>query len=271
MSISYRPLLEELRGTQWPARRAERGRAAPPLASRRPAASSELAAHRQHRGEASRAHGWTLFAHRGRADRHLPHGRPPLATVLLVDASASMALPTPTPAPSKWSQACQLAVGLAAVAHAAGDPVGIIVSVQGGPRLLAPRQDDDVLDEIAHLLAAVTPAGDASLTPALAMIPATHRVAIISDFLTDPDPLALPRAASDRLAAGGDVYAVHLLAPAEAARDHRATPTLAEPRSLPTPPQPAHSWRASGAAYTQVSADEPTARAVQRIVSLRSS
>ena len=145
------------------------------------------------------------------------------------------------------------------------------MSVQGGPRLLAPRLDDDVLDEIAHLLAAVTPAGDASLTPALSLVPATHRVAIISDFLTDPDPLALPRVASDRLAAGGDVYAVHVLAPAEAERDRHATPALSEPRSLPTLPHPAHSWRASGAAYTHVVADEATARAVQRIVSLRSS
>lgn len=268
MSTCYGSLLEELRGTQWPACRAERGRAAPPLAPRRPAPPSERAARLQHRSEGSRAHGWTLITHTDRAGRHLPHGRAPRATVLLVDAGASMA--RPALAPTKWSQACKLAIGLAAVAHAAGGPVGIIVSAQGGPRLLAPRLDDDVLGEIARLLAAVVPAGDASLVTALAMVPATHRVAIISDFLTDPDPLALPRAASDRLAAGGDVYAVHVVPPAGAEGDDRAAPLPADHRALWPLPSVADSWRGSGAAYTQVAADEATARAVQRIVSLRS-
>ena len=203
-----------------------------------------------------------------------------LPTILVVDASASMAFPTATA--GKWARARALAVGLAAVAHAAGDPVGLVVPTARGVVRLPARARRGVVAELATALDAVEPAGAAPLAPELAACPTSARVVVVSDFLGDDD--ALLRTARARLAAGGETWALHVVAVEELDPPARAVlaadPERAEVRRPLTPASRgaylaafeawrdalARDWRAAGAGYAMVTTDEPAARAVRRVV-----
>lgn len=279
---SFGPLLDALRGTSWPARRSVRGTSAGTHRSGLRGISPEFTEYRPYRqGDDPHRLDWKLLARTDRAYLRITNDRATLATMVVVDGSASMDFPADTAA--KWVQACQLAVGLAAVAHAAGDPVGVVVASARGVQSLAPRTRRGVVGEVARLLEEVVPAGEPPLAPALALVRPTHRVAIISDFLGD-DGDTLLRAVRERLRAGAEVYAVHVIAREEL--DPRGGAILATDPERPELRRPlvdatraeyarafaawrtglAHAWRAAGAGYAEVVTDERAAHAVRRIV-----
>src|SRR5918999_3465257 len=125
--LAYGTLLDDLRGVVWPARRAARGAAAGSHASRLTGASPEFTEYRPYRqGDDPRRLDWKLLARTDRAYLRITSDRATHATWVVLDASASMGYPPDSRA--KWEQACALAAGLLAVAHAGGDPVGLAVS-----------------------------------------------------------------------------------------------------------------------------------------------
>jgi uncharacterized protein (DUF58 family) len=135
--------------------------------------------------------------------------RATLRTVIVVDASASMAFPLPGLA--KWVRAREVAIGLAAVAHAEGDPVGLTIAGLS-PYALMPKARRSTIVEMIRALDATEPAGSTPLAPLLGAARAP-RIAVVSDMLGDAE--ALLGAARLRVAAGGEVTIVHLVAPEE--------------------------------------------------------
>jgi uncharacterized protein (DUF58 family) len=279
---SYGSLLDALRGVTWPARRTIRGPAAGTHRSRQRGISPEFTEYRPYRqGDDPRRLDWKLLARTDRAFLRITNDRATLGTTLLLDASASMAFPIATQ--GKWEQACRIAIGLAAVAHGAGDPVGMVVPGEKGMAELPPRTRRGVIAEAARLLEMIVPAGSASLVPALALARPTQRVVLLSDFLGDDDTLL--RAARERITAGADVLAIHIVAREEldppAAAIIAVDPEQAElERPLGNETREgyrtefatwranlARAWREAGAAYFEVPADEAADHAVRRMVS----
>ncbi|MBK5189687.1 MAG: DUF58 domain-containing protein, partial [Gemmatimonadaceae bacterium] len=206
---SYGSLLDALRGVTWPARRTIRGPAAGTHRSRQRGISPEFTEYRPYRqGDDPRRLDWKLLARTDRAFLRITNDRATLGTILVLDASASMSFPLATQ--GKWAQACRLAIGLAAVAHGAGDPVGMLVAGAEGIAQLQPRTRRGVIGEAARLLESIAPAGGSSLVPALAHVRPTQRIVLISDFLADDDELL--REARERITAGADVLAIHIVA-----------------------------------------------------------
>src|SRR5438270_12314544 len=123
---SYGALLDAVRGVHWQARRAVSGALAGVHRSKQRGTSAEFTEYRLYRqGDDPRRIDWRLLARSDRAYIRLATDRAVLPTTIVLDASASMAFPTATRA--KWQLAQELAVGLAAVTHASGDPVGVAV------------------------------------------------------------------------------------------------------------------------------------------------
>lgn len=291
--VTYAPLLDELRGLRWPARRRVPGvlPGAHPARLRGPGGEfSEYRAYRQ--GDDPRRLDWRLLARSDRAYVRLADDHALLPTVCVVDASASMAYPDADTARgdaqrlhAKWRAACALAVGLAAVAHAAGDPVGLVVANGTGVRVLAPRSRRGAVSEIARALEATTPADDGGLARLVARIPggAGTRLVLLGDFLDDDLPAAR-RAVAAHAATGGEVYAVHVVAAEELVppatlravvdRENRAVQRAMDDEARATYAERFSSWRAdlarewrdAGATYTLVRADETPAHAVRRVV-----
>jgi len=279
----YGTLLDALRGVAWPARRRVRGSVSGTHRSALRGVSPEFTEYRPYRqGDDPRRLDWKLLARTDRASIRVTSDRSTLGTVIALDASASMAFPQP--ALDKWVQACRVAMGLAAVALAAGDPVGFIVAGANGTRHTALRARRSVLEEGARLFGEVEPAGAEPLVPALAAGGSRRgsRLAIISDFLGDADDLL--SLARRRSSAGDEVHAVHVVAREELepsgatllAVDPEA-PELRRPLAASTRDEYrsafalwraelGREWRAAGAAYTEVPTDEDAARAVRRVV-----
>ncbi len=280
---SYGALLDAVRGVHWPARRLVTSAATGAHASRRRGTSAEFSEYRAYRqGDDPRRLDWRLLARSDRAWVRLATDRTTLATTILLDASASMAFPVTTRA--KWRQAQNVAVGLAAVAHGDGDPVGIVAPddrTAGGARVLPPRTRRGVVSEIAHVVDDADPDGIDPLAPMLAGI-RSRRIAIITDLLGDAD--ALLAAAHVHVASGGELTLVHVVA-----RDELEPPRRTLLAADPENPAiqrlliegarreyerrfsewraiEARRWRSAGAVYALVVDDEPTAHAVRRIV-----
>ena len=279
---SYGSLLDALRGVTWPARRTIRGPAAGTHRSRQRGVSPEFTEYRPYRqGDDPRRLDWKLLARTDRAFLRITNDRATLGTLLMLDASASMAFPLASQ--GKWTQACRIAIGLAAVAHSAGDPVGVVVAGEKGITQLAPRTRRGVIGEAARLFEAINPAGRASLEPVLSIVRPMQRMVLISDFLAEDD--ALLRAARERITAGADVLAIHIVAREELEPAHASIiaqdPERAElKRSLVEETRAgyleafgawraelARGWREAGAAYFEIPADEATDHAVRRIAS----
>ena len=277
---SYGLLLDALRGVTWPARRTIRGPAAGTHRSRQRGISPEFTEYRPYRqGDDPRRLDWKLLARTNRAYLRITNDRATLGTILILDASASMAFPLVTQ--EKWTQACRLAIGLAAVANSAGDPVGVMVAGERGVAQLPPRMRRGVIGEAARLFESIVPAGSASLEPVLSLVRPTQRIVLISDFLADDDTLL--RAARERIAAGADLLAIHIVA-REEVEPSRASIIAQDPerpelmRSMMDETRQgyveafgawraelARGWRAAGAAYFEVPADEATDHAVRRV------
>jgi uncharacterized protein (DUF58 family) len=253
-------------------------------ASRLKGSSPEFTEYRAYRqGDDPRRLDWRLLARTDRAYLRITNDRATLPTIVVVDASASMAFPEGSRA--KWGQCRCIAVGLAAVAHAAGDPVGIVAPSAGGTRWLPPRTRRSVVGEVARLLDELEPDGDAPMAPAIALAQQVWRLVVISDFLGDAD--ALLQAAREQIASGVEVHAVHIAAREEV--DPAGGAILATDPERPAIKRPlvsatrdsytrafaawradlAGAWRAAGAVFTEVLAEEPPAQAVRGIVEPR--
>jgi uncharacterized protein (DUF58 family) len=199
--------------------------------------------------------------------------------MIVVDATASMAFPEKTL--GKWRAACDIAIGLAAVAHTSRDPVGLVIATSDGPRQIPPRTRRGIVGELSRALDAVTPAGSAELAPAISRLRSRMRIAVISDFLGDAEEVR--RRAGEVAAAGGEVHAVHVVADEEldpSARSMLAIdpedarisrPFVADSRAAYIErfgewrAVLAASWRGVGLSYTLARVSEPGSRVVRRV------
>ena len=206
---THGPLLDALRGLRWPARRAVG--AAPPGThrSRQKGTAGEFTEYRLYRqGDDPRALDWRLLARSDRAFVRLSDDRALLTTWLVVDGSASMAFPEESA--GKWRLAQELAVGLAAVAHASSDPVGLLVVHGAGVTRVPPRTRRGTVQELARVLGELQPGGSAPLAPHIAALPTNARIVVITDCLGDL--LDLQKVAGAHGAAGALVECVHVVA-----------------------------------------------------------
>jgi len=280
--LMYSALLDAIRGLRWRARRASRIAVPGIHPSRVRGSSAEFTEYRAYRqGDDLRRIDWKLFARSNRAHVRISEERAVTPTYIVVDASASMGFPEGTT--SKWYLLQQLAVALTAVAHASGDPAGIIVA--GNPRVtIHPRTRRGLVTEVSRMLQHIDVSGSAPVAPALAVAArSASRVAIISDFLGDLDETL--QAARQIIASGRDVYALHIVA-AEEMEPPATISVVMDPeaeavhRSLSTDTRKeyvrafgawrdgmAARWLASGAAYRQIITEkEPVSNVVRRIV-----
>ncbi len=289
--LAIGPLLDALRGVTWPTR--ERVRAGLPGAHRanQRGTSGEFTEFRAYRqGDDPRRIDWRLLARSDRAFVRVTDERAWWPTWIVVDASASMAFPTDgatraeARAPDKWTTARALAVGLAASAHATGDPVGLMVATRPDGRRVPARTRRGTVQAIGRVLDDITPAGSAPLSPLLARVPAGARIAVITDGLDDDVTLVATLARAR--AAGSEVTLVHVVHPWELeppagawqARDPEhdddRRPLMANARA--TYRGAFDAWRAdfsrrvlaAGARHLTVPCDEAPAKAVRRLVQL---
>jgi uncharacterized protein (DUF58 family) len=277
-STPYGTLLDSLRGVRWPAARRVAGATLGAHPSTLRGNSSEFSEFRPYRqGDDPRRVDWRLLARSDRAYVRLTTDRATLRTAILVDASASMAFPHDTL--GKWVLAREIAIGLAAVAHAENDPVGLTIA-SGPPFTLAPRARRSVIAEMIRALDDTTPAGTEPLAAHLASARAA-RVAVITDLLGDAD--ALLATAKLRLAAGAEVLVVHVVAaeeldpPAEAVLavdpEQAATRRTLDGAARGEYRRTFARWlddialefRAAGVRYLRAGSAEPAAHVVRRI------
>lgn len=276
-------LLEAVRSIRWPARRRTLGGARGAHVSGMRGYSQEFTQYRAYRqGDDTRRLDWKVLARTDRPFLRLSNDRTLLATTILVDASASMAYPAATL--EKWHYARQVAVGLAAAAHAGGDPVGLMAlstdTGEAGLRL-PPRTRRSAVREIASVLGELTPSGALELAPLLGTLRNCARVAIVADFLGDTPALL---EVAGRLSAGGnEVHAVHVIHEEELDPPMTTTllvdPERTDLRRRMTEATRrqylenfsawreglARDWRMQGAWFTPVVTSEPVAHAVRKV------
>ena len=202
--------------------------------------------------------------------------------MIVLDASASMAFPLATR--DKWRSA-RRDRGRTRRGRARATAIRSAWRWRAttGVAQLPPRTRRGVVGEAARLFERAVPAGNGSLEPVLSLVRPTQRIALITDFLSDDD--ALLRAARERITAGADVLAIHIVA-REELDPSRASIIAQDPerkelmRSLVDETREGYraafgawraemalSWRAAGAAYFEVPSDEATDHAVRRIAS----
>jgi uncharacterized protein (DUF58 family) len=274
-------LLDSVRSIRWPARRKSPAGMAGNHLSKVLGVSAEFTEYRAYRpGDDTNRIDWKLLARSNRAYIKLSNDRTVLSTMLLVDASGSLAYPAATL--EKWHFARQVAIGLASASYGGADPIGMLVATSDGPRRLPPRTRRGVVQDIAHVLAGITPAGSPELAPFLPMLRSAGRVAIISDFLGDAD--ATLKMAGQLAAMGREIHAVHIVH-ANELNPPRRTTLLTDPENadLKRPmtdvtrraylnnfdewrEQMARDWRMAGAYYTEVNTSDTVANAVRRVV-----
>ena len=182
-----------MRGVHWQARRAVTGALAGTHHSKQRGTSAEFTEYRLYRqGDDPRRIDWRLLARSDRAYIRLATDRAILPTMIVLDASASMAFPVATR--DKWRRAREIAVGLAAVAHADGDPVGVAVAERSrtdARRSAAHAARRRRRDRASRRRGAAE--GANALAPTVAAM-RTPRIAIITDLLGDADGVAARRA-----------------------------------------------------------------------------
>jgi uncharacterized protein (DUF58 family) len=282
---AYGALLDGVRGVRWAPRRRVAGGPTGSHRSKRRGLGAEFTEYRAYRqGDDPRQLDWKLLARTDRAYVRLAEEQAILPTILVVDASASMAYPAP--GFDKWVQACRMVVGLAAVAHGSGDPVGMVVATADGTVTVLPRTRRGIVAEMAVALANVTPQGARPLTAAMTvarpLLARRGRLVVVSDFLGDLEDAAMATV-GELVASGGECLAVHIAAREELDPPWRQAlvadpeqPTLRRPLVGPTRAaylarfeawreELARTWRAVGSAYALVATDEVAVRAVRRI------
>ena len=277
-AASYGALLDAVRGVRWPARRRAPGATIGAHRSRLRGSSSEFSEFRPYRqGDDPRRVDWRLLARSDRAYVRLTTDRATMRTEIVLDASTSMAFPPD--ALDRWQRAREVAIGLASVAHAEGDPVGLAIASET-PLRIPPRARRSVIAEMIRAVEGSRAVGASALAPLVASSRAS-RIAVITDLLGDADELlAVCRLA---IAAGGEVVVLHLITseeldpPAEAqlAVDPEQ-PTVR--RSLDTDGRQGYraaleAWldsmqrefRGAGVRFARALASEPAARIVRRV------
>ena len=282
-AATYGSLLDVLRGVTWPARRRVAAGAAGTHRSSLRGLAAEFTEYRPYRqGDDPRRMDWKLLARTDRVYFRLSDDHVSLTTLIAVDASASMAFPDG--ARSKWNVARLLAVGLAAVAHASGDPVGLVIAA-APPVVLPARSRRGVLAELIRVLECTRPDGRVALAPLVGDPRQAPRLVVISDFLGDTE--ALRTAVAHGLVGGREVYAVHVVAEEELEPaggilavdpEDRAVSRALVAETLDGYRDRFAAWRRglhddlrrAGATVTEVVSSEPAARAVRRIVRLAS-
>lgn len=274
----YGALLDAVRGVRWPARRAVPHGAPGMHQARSRGVAPEFAEYRPYRqGDDPRRLDWKLLARSDRAFVRLAPDHAVLGTTLLVDASASMDFPIGDA--GKWLQARRLTVGLAAVVHAGGDPVGATVVAGNGTRRLEPRTRAGVVGDVARLLDGLRPSGAPTLSEHVAT--SAGRCVVITDCLGDFD--ALRAALARHVVRGGEAYLVHVIAAAELdpgseamlatdpERPELKRPLVADTRATYRAQfdafraEAAHALRTDGVQVFEVRDDEPTETAIRRI------
>ena len=274
----YGALLDAVRGVRWPAARRVNGATLGAHPSQLRGNSSEFSEYRPYRqGDDPRRVDWRLLARSERAYVRLTTDRATFRTSMIVDASASMAFPHP--ALDKWRLAREIAVGLAAVAHAEADPVGLAIA-SAPPTIFAPRARRSVLLEMMRALDATKPDGSATIAPLVTSARAS-RIVVITDLLGDAD--AMLAAARWRVAAKGEVILLHVVATEEIDPPEQAV--LAVDPEDPSMRRlldgamrtryreqftqwlddMAASSRAAGIRYVRVLTDEPAPHVVRRV------
>ena len=275
-------LLDAIRGVKWPTLRAVGGALPGAHHSRLRGSAPELSEYRVYRqGDDPKRIDWRLLARSDRAYIRLAEDRSIVSTLIVVDATASMAYPPRSL--GKWRTACDLAIGLAAVAHASRDPVGLVIVGGRGMRQLSARTRRGIVGEIARALDDITPEGTAAVAAALAGVRPRSRIAIVSDFLGDADDVR--RRAGEVAAAGGEVHAIHVVADEELDPPSRSMlavdpedPSVARPlvgdvraayveRFAAWRAELAAAWRGEGLSYTMATVSEPASRVVRRVTS----
>lgn len=274
----YGALLDAVRGVRWAARRPVPQGAPGMHQARSRGAAPEFAEYRPYRqGDDPRRLDWKLLARSDRAFIRLAPDHATLGTTLIVDASASMAFPDGEP--NKWSAAKSLAIGLAAVAHASGDPVGLVAVGAQGAQRLEPRTRAGVLADIVRTLDAIAPGGRAPI--AAHIRGAAARCVLLSDCLGDFE--AQRAALARHVSGGGEAYLVHIVsrqelepAPRAAVATDPEDATLRRPLVALTRDgyreafaafrqDVARRCRADGVVVQEVVDDEPMDQAVRRI------
>jgi len=279
-AASYGALLDAVRGVHWPARRAVASLLPGSHHSTLRGTSAEFTEYRLYRqGDDPRRVDWRLLARSDRAYIRLANDRAVLPTTIILDTSASMAFPVTTR--DKWRLAQELTIGLAAVAHAEGDPIGIALhDALGNTAVLPPRTRRDVVAEVARVVLADDPGGSAPLAPIVRSL-RSARLVLITDLLGDEEESL--RAVRAHIVGGGEAHVAHVIAREEIDPPRRtllaADPEQAfvqrmlvdstrreyEERFAAWRADVARRWRAAGASYTEVITDEPAPRAVRRI------
>lgn len=280
----FGPLLDSVRGVRWPAKRPVGAAPSGAHHSRQRGSSPEFAEYRAYRqGDDPRRIDWRLLA---RTDRvYLRHAtdRASLSTLLVVDASASMAFPESSH--DKWRTAAEVTVALAAVAHAQGDPVGLVVPHAARPRALPLRSRRGVVSDVARVLSETTPQGDAPLSTAMSTTLA-RRIVVVTDLLGDAEGIL--GSARTVVARGGEVHLVHVVARDELDPQREMLAVDPENTSVQRPfsregvaryqaafaawrESQADAWCGSGATYTLAVTDEDCATIVRRIADPRGS
>jgi uncharacterized protein (DUF58 family) len=294
------PLLDALRGVKWPTRELVRAGLPGTHRANQRGTTGEFTEYRAYRqGDDPRRIDWRLLARSDRAYVRITDERAWRPTWLLVDASASMQFPVVRAAApdrsgsgaddgavlDKWTMTRALTAGLAAVAHATGDPVGLLVAMRPEPRRLPPRTRRGTVQAIAKALDGVAPGDTAMLAPLLSRVPVGVRTVLVTDALGDTD--ALLSSIARACAAGSEVWLLHVVHPLEltpprgawlAVDPEARDGALAMQRPLTTDSQASYraafdAWRAevarrcvaAGGRYHEVRCDELPARAVRRI------
>ncbi len=249
-------------------------------ASRRRGTDIELTEYRAYRqGDDPRRLDWKLLARTDRAYLRITDQHAVLPTLIAVDGSASMAFPEPDHA--KWRQACAIAVGLASLAHAAGDPVALAVGNQHAKQLPF-RTRQSLLPELIRALDTVSPGGRAALGRLLPGFRGVGRLVVVSDLLDDDAELR--RIAGQWRSRSVEVIVAHIVATEEL--DPPRAPRVIDPedpsitRTLDEPTRQVYDasfaawraavaggWRELGARYVTIDTSEPAEHAVRRIVS----
>jgi len=279
-AASYGALLDAVRGVHWPARRAVSSLLPGAHHSTLRGTSAEFTEYRLYRqGDDPRRVDWRLLARSDRAYIRLANDRAVLPTTIVLDTSASMAFPVATR--DKWRLAQELTIGLAAVAHADGDPVGVALhDARGRISTLPPRTRRDVVADIARVVMAGEPGGSEPLARVLRGL-RTARIVIVSDLLGDEEESL--RAVRSHIVSGGEAHVAHVVARDELDPPRRTllatdpeqgfvqrmlvegTRREYEERFASWRAYVARRWRAAGASYTEVITGEPAPHAVRRI------
>lgn len=279
-AASYGALLDAVRGVHWPARRAVSSLLPGAHHSTLRGTSAEFTEYRLYRqGDDPRRVDWRLLARSDRAYIRLANDRAVLPTTIVLDTSASMAFPVTTR--DKWRLAQELAIGLAAVAHADGDPIGVAMhDANAKTTILPPRTRRDVVAEIARVVLAGDPGGGEPLAPIIRAL-RSARLVLVTDLLGDEEESL--RAVRAHIVNGGEAHVAHVVA-REELDPPRRTLLAADPeqafvrrmlvegtrreydeRFASWRAEVARRWRAAGVSYTEVITDEPAPHAVRRI------